>query len=137
MNERFAVLIVDDDPDIRETLREVLEAEGFQSVCAADGGEAMEALRRGLRPSLVVLDLMMPAMSGWELLAAARAERLLAEVPVAVVSASGGRTLPEGAQYFVRKPIDLDLLLELVRETHARLVRRRARAAEDPGPSLS
>jgi CheY-like chemotaxis protein len=128
VDDRFPVLVVDDDPDIRETLREVIEAEGFAVVCAANGRAALEALGRGVRPSLVVLDLMMPAMSGWELLAAIRADRSLADLPVAVISA-GGRTPPPGATCFLRKPIDLDTLIDLVRDPrgHTTTTRRRER----------
>ena len=127
MDDRSPVLVVDDDPDIRETLRDVIEAEGFAVVCAADGQKALEALRQGLRPSLVVLDLMMPIMSGWELLDAVRAERELAGLPVAVISASGGRTAPPGATCSLRKPVDLDTLIELVRDPHGRSRPRRER----------
>ena len=125
MDDRSPVLVVDDDPDIRETLREVIEAEGFAVVCARNGLEALEALAAGLRPSLVVLDLMMPAMSGWELLAAIRAERSLADLAVAVISAAGGRAPPPGATCFLRKPIDLDTLIDLVRDPRGRAPRRR------------
>jgi CheY-like chemotaxis protein len=127
VDDRFPVLVVDDDPDIRETLREVIEAEGFPVVCAANGRAALEALRMGLCPSLVVLDLMMPAMSGWEVLAAIRAERSFADLPVAVISAAGGRTPPPGATCFLRKPIDLDTLIDLVRDPRGRAPRRRER----------
>jgi CheY-like chemotaxis protein len=134
LDDRSPVLVVDDDPDIRETLREVIEAEGFAVMCAADGQEAMELLRQGIRPSLIVLDLMMPTMSGWEVLAAVRAERALADLPVAVISASGGRAPPPGATCFMRKPIDLDTLLDLVRNHPGRSPRRRERALSGPAP---
>ncbi len=127
MDDRSPVLVVDDDPDIRDTLREVIEAEGFAVVCAADGERALDTLRRGLRPSLVVLDLMMPHVNGWELLATIRAERALAEVPVAVITASGSRAVPPGATWFLQKPIDLDTLIELVKDPRVRLLRRRER----------
>jgi CheY-like chemotaxis protein len=120
LDDRSPVLVVDDDPDIRETLREVIEAEGFAVVCAADGQKAMEVLRQGVRPSLIVLDLMMPTMSGWEVLTALRAERAFADLPVAVISASGGRAPPPGATCSMRKPIDLDTLLDLVRNPPGR-----------------
>lgn len=125
MDDRYPVLVVDDDPDIRDTLREVIEAEGLTAVCAADGGKALDALHRGLRPSLVVLDLMMPVMSGWEVLAAIRADRTLADVPVAVVSASGVRAPPPGATCFLQKPVDLDTLIALLRDPRVRAARRR------------
>jgi CheY-like chemotaxis protein len=120
VDERFAVLVVDDDPDIRETLREVIEAEGFEVETAANGRSALEALIMGLRPSLIVLDLMMPSMSGWDVLHAIRGDRALADIPIAVISASGGRTPPPGATHFLRKPIDLDALLDLVRDPRPR-----------------
>jgi CheY-like chemotaxis protein len=135
VNDRFAVLVVDDDPDIRETLREVIEAEGFPVATAANGRAAMESLRAGPRPALVVLDLMMPTMSGWEVLAAMRGDRALADIPVAVISASGGRTVPPGATHFMRKPIDLDALLEVVRDPHGKArLRRERRAPRVDGP---
>ena len=116
MRDSFAVLVVDDDLDIRETLREVIEAEGFQVSCAANGAEAMHLLGNGSRPDLIILDLMMPVMSGWEFLTKMRGEEALAGIPVAVVSASGGRTPPVGATCFLRKPVDLDTILELIRK---------------------
>jgi CheY-like chemotaxis protein len=127
VDDRFAVLVVDDDPDIRETLREVIEAEGFAVVCAESGAAALDLLRRGLRPALVVLDLMMPAMSGWDLLAAVRADRALADLPVAVISAAGERAPPKGATHFLRKPVALDALIDLIRDARARAPRRRDR----------
>lgn len=130
MDDRSPVLVVDDDPDIRETLRDVIEAEGFTVVCASDGQKALDVLREGLRPSLVVLDLMMPTMSGWELLAAVRAERALADLPVAVISASGARTAPPGATCALRKPIDLDTLIALVRDPLSRPGSRRERFSQ-------
>ena len=133
MDDRFPVLVVDDDPDIRETLREVIEAEGFAVVCAANGRAALDALAMGLCPSLVVLDLMMPSMSGWELLAAIRADRSLADLPVAVISAAGGRATPVGATCFLRKPIDLDTLIDLVRDPRGRARIRRERLPSASG----
>jgi CheY-like chemotaxis protein len=116
VKERSPVLVVDDDPDIRETLREVIEAEGYVVATAANGRAALASLLDGLRPSLIVLDLMMPAMSGWDVLSAIRGDRALADIPVAVISASGGRTPPPGATHFLRKPIDLDHLLDVVHD---------------------
>lgn len=127
MDDRFAVLVVDDDPDIRETLREVIEAEGFPVVTAPNGRAALEALWRGLRPSLIVLDLMMPAMSGWDVLAVLREDCELEDIPVAVISASGEKTPPPGATHFLRKPIELDALLEVLRDPRGLGPRRRER----------
>lgn len=132
VNERLSVLVVDDDIDIRETLREVIEAEGFGAVTAEDGHAALSLLRAGLRPSLVVLDLMMPSLNGWDVLHAIRRDPALADLPVAVISAAGGRTPPPGATHFLRKPIDLDALLDLVRDPRPRRVRGRLPSAAEP-----
>jgi CheY-like chemotaxis protein len=132
VDDRLAVLVVDDDPDIRETLREVIEAEGFPVVTAAHGRAALEALALGLRPSLILLDLMMPAMSGWDVLAALREDRALAEIPVAVISASGEKAPPPGATHFLRKPIELDALLDVLRDPRGRGPRRVPRLPSAP-----
>ena len=131
------VLVVDDDPDIRETLREVIEAEGCEVITAAHGRAALDVLMTGVMPSLIVLDLMMPTMSGWDVLAALRGDRALAEIPVAVISASGGRTPPLGATHFLKKPIDLDDLLDVVRDPRPHAARMRARAADVASPRLT
>jgi CheY-like chemotaxis protein len=135
VEESLPVLVVDDDPDIRETLREVIEAEGYRVVTAANGRAALEALIMGLHPSLIVLDLMMPSMSGWDVLAAIRGDGALRDIPVAVISASGGRTPPPGATHFLRKPIDLDALLEVIRDPRpwARRLGRPSPPASRPG----
>jgi CheY-like chemotaxis protein len=112
----LVVLVVDDDPDIRETLREVIEAEGYAVLTAENGQVALERLRAMPLPSLVILDLMMPTMSGWEVLGVLRTDGRLGRLPVAVISASGTRVAPKGATHFLRKPIDLDRLLDIVRD---------------------
>jgi len=114
MEQSKSVLIVDDDPDIRETLRAVLEEDGYTTQCASNGEEALALLRQAVSlPGLILLDLMMPVMTGEEMLEELRVTPLLASIPVAVVSASGVRK-PAGAAAFLRKPIDLDVLLRLV-----------------------
>src|SRR5262249_43275694 len=127
VDDCFAVLVVDDDPDIRETFREVMEAEGCRVVCAEDGAAALDMIARGLRPTVVVLDLMMPAMSGWEVLSRIRADRSLADMPVVVMSAAGNRTIPPGATQFLKKPVDLDTVIELAHFARARAPKRRER----------
>ena len=109
-----AVLVVEDEPDIRETLRDILETEGYSVRCAANGREALEALAEMPRPQLILLDLMMPVMSGYELLRELRANDALSSIPVTVVSATvDGRAVPGDASV-LRKPVDLDTLLNLV-----------------------
>lgn len=108
------VLVVDDDPDIRETLRFVLEDAGYVVYCAGNGREALEILgQEQPLPGLILLDLMMPVMSGDEMLRALRAVHALAHIPVTIVTASGA-PMPPLASGLLKKPVDLDVLLRLV-----------------------
>ena len=112
-----SILVVEDDPDIRDALAAVLETEGYDVAKASDGQEALGQLRTSATPSLILLDLYMPVMNGW----AFRAEQLrdpkLASIPVVVVSADSrvaNRAADLGAAGWVGKPIDFDRLLALV-----------------------
>lgn len=107
-----AVLVVEDEPDIRETLRDVLEMEGYRVRCAANGKEALDVLSE-MRPKLILLDLMMPVMSGYELLQRLRESAELSSIPVTVVSAIADRVQIRDT-LILRKPVDLDLLLHVV-----------------------
>src|SRR4051812_47306577 len=108
------VLVVDDDPDIRETLRYVLEDAGYPVYCAENGREALDLLAAVDRPpGLILLDLMMPVMSGDEMLKALRAVYALAAIPVTIVTASGA-PMPPLASGLLKKPVDLDVLLRIV-----------------------
>ena len=109
-----AVLVVEDEQDIRETLRDILEMEGYRVRCASNGKEALDALAEMPRPRLILLDLMMPVMSGYELLQALRANDDLSSIPVTVVSAVGEK-LSAGTAV-LRKPVDLETLLHAVDE---------------------
>jgi CheY-like chemotaxis protein len=108
-----AVLVVEDEPDIRDTLRDILEMEGYRVRCASNGREALAALAEMPRPELILLDLMMPVMSGYEFLKELRANDALATIPVTVVSAVGDQPVGHG-ENVLRKPVDLDTLLHTV-----------------------
>lgn len=107
---RTSILVVDDDEAIRQVIAEVLREEGYDVVCAENGAQALVELGKPDRPDLVLLDLMMPVMSGWEVLEHLEARDKLAEVPIVVVSAM---TAP-GVCEHLAKPIDLDDLLSTV-----------------------
>lgn len=108
------ILVVEDDADIRSTLRQVLEAEGFSTDGAQNGAEALRKLLGDQMPCLVLLDLMMPIMSGPELLARMRQDPRLSSIPVVLVSAWAHEAeATEGAQGFLKKPIDLGALLDV------------------------
>ena len=109
------ILLVEDDADIRSTLKEVLELEGYQVVPAANGSEALSQLQEMVPPCLILLDLMMPIMNGWEFLEAQREDAKLAAIPVVVVSAAGDKAKSAKAHGFVKKPIEVDTLLRMIR----------------------
>jgi CheY-like chemotaxis protein len=104
------VLVVEDDDDIREVIAEILRAEGYEVFCAQNGLRALEVIQKERRPDLVLLDLMMPIMSGWEVLEELQAEESLAQIPVVVVSAMHA----PGAREHLSKPVDLERLLSTV-----------------------
>src|SRR5262249_22709896 len=106
------VLVVDDETDIRESIRDILEMEGYCVCCAANGKEALDVLST-VRPGLILLDLMMPVMSGYELLQRLKESDAFSSIPVTVVSAFGDRAAVRDA-CILRKPVDLDLLLHVV-----------------------
>ena len=117
------VLIVDDDRNTRELLTTMLSIEGFHTIAAEDGLEALHLLRTVRRrapdvPCLVLLDLAMPRLSGSEFRRAQLGDSILAGVPVAVMSGATDleqRARTMGAVATVAKPIDYDALLDVVR----------------------
>ena len=111
------VLIVEDDPDTREMLGKFLELEGFQVDTAANGQLALEKLQAGANVGVIVLDLMMPVMDGWEFRKRQLADERLSRIPTIVVSAAGrDRMAQVTADAYLAKPIDMDELLSRVAE---------------------
>ena len=107
------ILIVEDDPDIREDLAELLRARGHEVTTASNGREALDGLRQGALPRVILLDLMMPVMNGWEFRSQMMQDPQLASIPVLVLSGVAdvrlhAKTLQVDG--FVAKPIDLDRL---------------------------
>ncbi len=109
-----AVLVVDDETDIREAVSEVLADEGFEVLGAQDGAEALRQARAH-HPVLVLLDLMMPGMNGWEFSAAQLGDPELSRIPVIVLSALG-RVAGMDAAGYIQKPFELDELITAVRQ---------------------
>jgi CheY-like chemotaxis protein len=100
------VLIVEDDVDIRETLGEALASAGYETAAAANGLEGLASARRA-RPDLIVLDVMMPVMDGWQFRSAQRQDPALASIPVIVISASAPASSID-ADTYLEKPFALD-----------------------------
>jgi two-component system response regulator MprA len=109
------IVVVDDEETICETLKDVLEEEGFAVEIAGDGVEALELLRAmSVLPRMIILDLLMPRMDGNTVLTTMRADPALADIPV-VISTSDPSRAPSGV-LIMRKPVDLDMLLDTVRK---------------------
>jgi CheY-like chemotaxis protein len=107
------LLIVEDEVAIRDTLTELIGKDGREIVTAGDGQEALERLTEVPRPCLILLDLMMPRMDGWEFLQRKSADPSIAEIPTIVLSGSGR---PAGAMHQLAKPLDVERLLALVEQ---------------------
>jgi DNA-binding response OmpR family regulator len=108
------VLVVDDDPDIRDSLRLLLEDEGFDVRVACDGAEAVRAMRLE-PPCFVILDLMMPVMDGWEVAGQMHDEERLASIPLCVLTATP-EWAPADSACVMQKPIDVRRLVAMLRE---------------------
>jgi CheY-like chemotaxis protein len=111
------VLVVEDDSDIRDELADVIEDSNYRTIRAANGAVALQKLRGGPRPCVILLDLMMPVMDGHEFLAEQQSDAALKEIPVVVLSAHldgahGGAQMSAAA--FLKKPIDLAELLSTI-----------------------
>lgn len=112
------ILIVEDDFDIRDTLSEILSAEGYRVSTAANGREALDQLGAPELPCVILLDLMMPVMNGWQFRAEQEKDPRLSSIPVIVISADAGvfqKADALRAAAILRKPVQLDDLLEKVR----------------------
>jgi CheY-like chemotaxis protein len=112
------VLIVEDDADLREMMAQLLTLEGYQTETVANGREALNYLHGAPRPDVILLDLMMPIMDGWEFRKRQQDDPALADVPVIVLTAldqAQARAGDLNGVDFLKKPLDFDRLLELVR----------------------
>jgi anti-anti-sigma factor len=113
------LLVVEDDLATREALKVMLEKKGYSVRCASNGQEALTLLRQGPRPSLILLDLMMAGMDGWQFRRQQNSDPELASIPVIIISAveeSSGRASSPGIVGYLQKPIELDQLLQTVQE---------------------
>ncbi|MBZ5715064.1 response regulator [Nannocystis pusilla] len=117
------VLVVEDDKDIRETMGLVLEGEGYEVVTAPNGKEALQLLQTGLRPCIVLLDLMMPVMSGWELREQMLRDPAMADIPTIVITGdtrASQRMAQLQATACIAKPFEISDLLAVVAEAAPR-----------------
>lgn len=112
------VLIVDDDVDIRDSLKDVLEDEGYAVDAVADGFEALAHLRTQARPCLILLDWMMPRCDGPQFRGQQKQDSTIADIPVVLLTADarlGEKVSQIDAKEYLKKPVHLDHLLDVVR----------------------
>jgi CheY-like chemotaxis protein len=118
---RARILLVEDDADLRESLCKAMEDAGYEVDGVRNGREALEYLRREQPPCVVLLDLMMPVMTGWEFRDAQRGDPALSDIPVVILTADGraqSKADSLGVGKFLRKPLQLEELLGTVRSFH-------------------
>jgi CheY-like chemotaxis protein len=113
---RHYVLVVEDDEDIRESIELLLSMCGVEVHTAAEGSEALRVLRgKERQPCLILLDLMMPGMNGFELRSVLGADPALAEIPIVVITGAGPAAVPEQLKAdILRKPFDSKTLMTIV-----------------------
>lgn len=113
------ILVIEDDPYIRDAVSEILQLEGY-SVLSAENGEAgLEQLRKDRATDLILLDLMMPIKDGFQFRREQEEDPRIAEIPVVLMSADESiveKKIRIGAKSYVKKPIDMDKLLNTVRQ---------------------
>jgi CheY-like chemotaxis protein len=108
-------MVVDDDDDLRATLAEALDIEGYRVISASNGQQALDLLRGGLKPALVLLDLWMPEMDGWQVRHAMQSDPELEGIPIVIMTAAQGQD-PASLQVssVLQKPVGLTQLIETV-----------------------
>jgi CheY-like chemotaxis protein len=110
------ILIVEDDEGIRDALKLMLEFDGYEVETAENGKVGIERLSTIETPCVILLDLMMPVMDGWEFADVLKKNTAHASIPIVVVTAFADKARSVGAARIVKKPVDMDTLLGFVRE---------------------
>jgi CheY-like chemotaxis protein len=119
MNDRKKiVLIVEDEEDLREFFQESLSSFGYEVFTSSNGKAALECLQAGLIPDVIISDLMMPEMNGWEFAQALRDSATFNQIPLIIVSALIDKSPPENSRCCLAKPFKLNELLQTI-EKHA------------------
>jgi CheY-like chemotaxis protein len=132
------ILVVDDEPDVREGLTLLLQTCGYTVTAAADGQAALDELRGPSRPWLILLDLMMPIMDGFEFRVRQLQDPELAGLPVIVFSAGGDldrKVASLGAATWLTKPVEATVLLDVIDGLAESRARRAGGDASDDAPN--
>lgn len=108
------ILVIEDNKEIQDSLKLALEVEGYNVFTADNGKEGIETLHKMPTPCMILLDLMMPVMNGWEFVEEISKDIMLSSIPVVVVSAFGDKKATPKTEEYLQKPVDLDALLNTV-----------------------
>ena len=109
------ILIIEDEEGIRSVLQQILELNGYCAFTATNGKEGLEKLRHISRPGLILLDLLMPVMNGWDFAEAISGNNDLNTIPIVVLTAFGEKSKKvKNVQKIIKKPFDMDELLKKV-----------------------
>ena len=108
------ILLIEDDKELQDIIKEALELEGFKVFTANNGREGLNILAKNPAPCLILLDLIMPVMNGWEFMEELNNDLLLSTIPVVIVSGLENKAVNNQSIVFIPKPIDLDKLLNIV-----------------------
>lgn len=120
MSQKAKVLIVDDEPFNVDVLQQELEDLGYQIITAFNGQEALDKIK-SQQPDLILLDLMMPVLDGFAVLSELKADNVLRDIPVIIVSAANDsksvvRGIKQGADDYITKPVDADHLVKKLKD---------------------
>lgn len=108
------VLLVDDDQDLRDSVADLLRQRGYKVATAEDGHAALAIITGTRMPCIVLLDLVMPGMDGWQFLGAVQSDPNLSAIPIVIASAHAATHAPPGTAGVLRKPFDFDEMFRLV-----------------------
>ena len=109
------ILIVEDDKEIREAMKDALEIEGYNVKIASSGGEGLTILRMSDNICMILLDLLMPSMSGREFMDLVKKEEKISSIPIFIHSSIANKENTTGAEGWIKKPADLGIILQAVK----------------------
>lgn len=109
------ILIVEDDKEIREAMKDALEIEGYNVTTASNGNEGLTTLRAHHDTCMILLDLLMPSMSGREFMDIVRKEEIISTIPIFIHSSVANKENTTGAAGWIKKPADLSVILDAVK----------------------
>lgn len=107
------ILVIEDNKEIQDSIKMALEIDGFNVFTANNGREGMNLLEKIPTPSLILLDLLMPVMNGWEFMEELNKDIMHSSIPVVIVSALDKKQTTPNVSGYIQKPIDLDKLLKI------------------------